>query len=69
MNKQLKGIEIVYSETDEYKWIPEGCKELSQILTEKGLDNSLVAIEGGHIIPPDGVKNYFVRFFNKNLVV
>jgi S-formylglutathione hydrolase FrmB len=68
LNKPLKSIKIIYGEFDNYEWIPNGCKYLSKLLDDKGIEHSIESFKDGHIIPSDASENYIIPFFNENLI-
>lgn len=63
----LRGIQINYGQDDTFTWIPNGCIYLSKILNEKGYENELNCFMGGHSVPFDAVKNYYIPFCDKYL--
>jgi len=65
LNQPLKGLMIAYSDTDFYPWIPKGCEYLSEILDKKEIPHTVSTYSGGHIVPNNAVKDYFIPFFNK----
>ena len=67
-NQPLKAIHVISGSNDYYKWIPEGCADLSEIMKEKGIDHVLTSLSIGHTFPTDYEKDYFVPFFSENLV-
>jgi S-formylglutathione hydrolase FrmB len=67
LKKPLKSIMINYSEKDYFDWIPRGCEDLIDQLEENGINHSSNTFIGGHIVPYDAVKMYFVPFFSENL--
>lgn len=66
-NMPLKDIEILYGVLDYYTWISNGSIYFSELLTDKGIDNTLVELKDGHEIPGDFIKNYMIPFFTENL--
>lgn len=66
-NIPLKAIQVVYGTYDYYKWIVEGCEDLSELMTAKGIEHTLTALKIGHSTPPDQVAKYIVPFFSSNL--
>jgi len=67
-NKPLKAIHVVYGTYDHYKWIVEGCEDLSELMTAKGIEHTLTKLQIGHTPPPEQVGKYIVPFFSTNLV-
>jgi predicted esterase len=67
LNQPLKKIQIVYGIQDVYSWIPEGCKYMSELMTEKGIDHTLSEAKNGHTIPRDFIENYVVPFYSDAL--
>ena len=67
-NQPLKAIQVISGTTDYYKWIPEGCTDLSALMTEKGIDHTLTELKIGHTFPTGYEKDYFVPFFSENLI-
>lgn len=67
-DQPLKAIDVISGTADYYKWIPEGCTDLSQLMDEKGIDHTLTELNIGHTFPSGYEKDYFVPFFSKNLV-
>ncbi len=63
----LHGIGISYGHSDYYRWIPEGCEYFIGLLKQNGIEPSVVAFEGGHVVPPSGVSNQLLPFFRDNL--
>ena len=64
LSTKLLAIEIAYSETDYYSWIPKGCVYLDNILTERNIAHSLTTFSGGHIVPTDAASENYGPFFN-----
>lgn len=67
-NQPLKAIQMISGSDDYYKWIPEGCADLSDIMTDKGINHNLTSLNIGHTFPTGYEKDYFVPFFSENLV-
>ncbi len=67
-NRPLKSIQVIYGAMDYYKWIPEGCIDLSELMTEKEIDHTLKELSTGHNIPTRYAEEYFIPFFSENLV-
>ncbi len=69
LEKPLAGIKIVYGTSDEYDWIPRGCEFMSDCLSQRGIEHTLKASEGGrHTIPQGVVSDDIIPFFNEYLV-
>ena len=67
-NIPLKAIQVVYGTYDFYKWIVEGCEDLSELMTAKGIEHTLTKLQVGHTQPPEFIGKYIVPFFSTNLV-
>jgi pimeloyl-ACP methyl ester carboxylesterase len=67
LDKPLKAIEITYSDSDYYKWIPRGCSDLLGLMEERDINYLSDTFTGGHIVPWDAIEKYFVPFFGENL--
>lgn len=67
LNTPLKGIQINYSDTDSYAWIPDGCKDFSRLLTERDIEHTLTEFSGGHVVPEDAVENFYAPFYKDTL--
>lgn len=67
LNQSLNKIEIIFGSSDSYKWIPEGSKYFSELLTAEGIEHTLIEIPGGHTIPGNYTEEYFVPFFSEAL--
>ena len=65
---KLRAITIDYGNNDNYKWIPQGCRYFSDLLTTEGIKNDLVTFNGGH---EDQVRKrieaYLLPFFSGKL--
>lgn len=59
----LKSIGFCYGENDGYQWIPEGTCYLAGLLDKKGISYDIYSFQGGHILPPDFVKDQLFLFF------
>jgi len=59
----LKSIGFCYGENDGYQWIPEGTCYLAGLLDKKGISYDIYSFQGGHILPPDFVKDQLFPFF------
>jgi enterochelin esterase-like enzyme len=66
-NMPLKAIQVVYGTYDYYKWIIEGCEDLSELMTEKGIEHTLTPLKVGHNPPSEYISDYIVPFFSTNL--
>lgn len=67
LNKPLKAIKLAYSPQDSFPWIPTGCKYLADLLEKNSVNYSTQEFDGGHVVPLDGIENYFIPFFGENL--
>lgn len=67
LNKPLKAITIAYGTQDFYTWIPAGSKELSTLLEQKGIENTLYVHDGPHAQPRDFATSACTEFFNQYL--
>ncbi len=67
-NTPLKAIHVLKGTQDYYRWIPEGCDDLSALMTEKGIEHTMTDLNIGHYFPTGYEKDYFVPFFSENLV-
>ncbi len=63
----LKAIHVINGTMDYYQWIPEGCADLSELMTAKGIDHTLSNLNIGHTFPSGYEEDYFVPFFSENL--
>jgi hypothetical protein len=66
---KLNSITIDFGTNDTYKWIPQGCKYFSDLLTSADINHNLVSFSGGH---EDQVRKRIEGFMlpalSKNLV-
>lgn len=67
LDTPLSGIGICYGTRDSYKWIPEGCEYLIDLMTERGITPTVYSFDGGHTIPPSGMRTLLVPFFREHL--
>ena len=68
-DKPLKAIHVIKGTLDYYKWIPEGCDDLSRLMAEKGIDYyTMTELAIGHTFPTGYEKDYFIPFFSEHLV-
>lgn len=63
---RLKAIRIQYGVNDSYRWIPEGCRYLSGLMTQKGIEHELLEFEGGHILNARIWRKDIFPFFGKH---
>lgn len=63
----LHGIGISYGDSDSYGWIPEGCEYFIGLLKQNGIEPSVNAFKGGHMIPVNASKDILVPFFREHL--
>lgn len=63
----LKAIGFCYGTNDGYVWIPEGTEYLSGLLDKEGIAYTMYSFTGGHILPPDFMKEQLLPFFNEAL--
>lgn len=68
LNKPLRGIKIIYGELETYPWITNGCLFLSDCLKERSIEHSIERTSYGHVVPLEVMDDYFLPFFNENLV-
>jgi len=65
---KLKSIGIDYGIYDEYKWIPQGCKYFSELLTAAGIPHIVETFNGGHTNQLTiREEKFMLPFFSKNL--
>lgn len=64
---KLNAIEIRYGKSDNYPFIIDGCKYVSDLLNEAGIDHTLDLVDGGHTIAPTFVTSELLPFFDNNL--
>ncbi len=63
MDYSLKGIRLNSRVDDSYKWIYSGTKDLSELMTAKGISHEFEDEKGDHRMPSDfAVKNLFPFF-------
>ena len=67
LNRPLTGIGISYGTNDGYTWIPKGCENLAEILTEKGIAPTVFSFEGGHSRPEKTISDHLGPFFEETL--
>lgn len=67
LDTPLRGIGIAYGIHDSYEWIPTGCEDLINLMEQRGITPTVLAFEGGHSIPPNGIRNLLVPFFREHL--
>ncbi|MFT3983602.1 MAG: alpha/beta hydrolase-fold protein [Lachnospiraceae bacterium] len=63
----LKAIGFCYGTNDGYVWIPEGTEYLSGLLDKEGIACTMYSFTGGHILPPDFMKDQLLPFFDEFL--
>ncbi len=45
---RLRNVMIEWGDSDEFIWIPEGCKHFKSVLDKYGIKNTAVTFKGGH---------------------
>ncbi len=65
---KLKAIGLSCGSYDNYGWITEGTIYLSDLLNQKGINHLLVNFDGGHVMPPNTMKDHLLPFFEDALV-
>ena len=68
LDSKLKAIGLSCGSYDNYGWITEGTIYLSDLLKQKGISNLLVNFDGGHVMPPNTMKDHLLPFFEDALV-
>ncbi|MDF2845699.1 MAG: putative esterase [Herbinix sp.] len=68
LDSKLKAIGLSCGSYDNYGWITEGTIYLSDFLKQKGISNLLVNFDGGHVMPPNTMKDHLLPFFEDALV-
>ncbi|MFT4142948.1 MAG: alpha/beta fold hydrolase [Mobilitalea sp.] len=68
LDSKLKAIGLSCGSYDTYGWITEGTIYLSDFLKQKGINNLLVNFDGGHVMPPNTMKDHLLPFFKEALV-
>ena len=63
----LSGIQINYSNADQFKWIPDGCVFLADCFEKQGIECEINVFDGGHIVPVNGLTDYLIPFTAKYL--
>ncbi len=63
----LKGMQLNYSENDEFSWIPNGCIFFKEVLDQRGIKNEQNVFGGGHVVPLDAYDIYIIPFMDKYL--
>lgn len=67
--RKLKAITVEYGISDEYQWIPQGCRYLADQLTAQDIPNVLIAFEGNHDNRTDQrIRQFVLPFFSGVLV-
>ncbi len=65
--EKLAGIYIAYGKADDYNWIPNGCRYLSEVLTKNNIQHQLVPFNGGHMVDTLLLYNDMLPFYAKTL--
>ena len=68
LNSQLNMICIAYGKNDQWDFIRDGSKYLSDLLTSNEIENSLIPFDGDHDLPQDFIENQMIPYFNQYLV-
>lgn len=63
--EKLSAILIEYGKSDEFKWIPEGCKYFSKVLKDNKVQHELAPFDGTHEVV--NRIDVLLNFFSKNL--
>ncbi len=66
---KLKSLTIEYGEADEYTFIPDGCRWLSELLIQAGISHKLVPFDGQHQNKlRERIEQYLLPSMSSNLV-
>ncbi len=64
---KLAALKIVYGNTDEYRFIREGCEYLDGLLTREGIAHEFARINSGHQLRVSQIVEDILPFLGKNL--